>query len=652
MKKIVTLGAIAVLSAGFMFADEPAADVSITEFNGNAKVTWGFDLDAGKTGFENKTEANFKVKLFNGGEKVTEGDGIWAELKVKTDGLKWEGNIDKGEWKDGKASLETAKLHINDFYVDIKSGDAVLGEYKFDGAIRSADADQAKWIKNVGPADYKNGIQVGYDTSDLAIKADLRSFSNNTPYTNSYAVALEAGLKDSNQWLKGLFANGGIAYNLSGEYYHGKDLGKEDDLKDGKKQYEIVDGKDTLQVKQKAKSGDSPVERVWFGSESAKKFADALFDEEFAPQEAALKTAGLTDEQIAKAKAKNGFTFQNGHVFGYALNAGYKLALDDKYFVKPTVAFAGSSDTSEFRYGDNKWGKTSGNANDVAFGVILGWGSVADDNAGVAFLDGDPAKKVQPGVSVVVDIPLAATATISGEKTYKSTTHDKVLAYIVPSFYTKGDLVEGLSAGVYSEIALLNYKSNPDKKAEEDYQSASYTKKSGETYETWNNAAFKDEKFALALAAGVKYDIKSGDITVTPRGGFRFANTAYVDNGINGKNPLSEKKVFDGMGTQKEVKKVDANGVKDKKYGLKEAAYLNIKAGVDVTGLINNTTFSLDYVSANLLNKTDYTSKEVSNRDYLGVNADGNGANPNYNDGWKFYNVKLGTLNVGCKISF
>jgi hypothetical protein len=53
MKKIVTLGAIAVLSAGFMFADEPAADVSITEFKGNAKVTWGMDLDAGKTGFKN-----------------------------------------------------------------------------------------------------------------------------------------------------------------------------------------------------------------------------------------------------------------------------------------------------------------------------------------------------------------------------------------------------------------------------------------------------------------------------------------------------------------------------------------------------------------------------------------------------------------------
>lgn len=646
MKKIVTLGAIAVLSAGFMFADEPAADVSITEFNGNAKVTWGFDLDAGKTGFENKTEANFKVKLFNGGEKVTEGEGIWAELKVKTDGLKWEGNIDKGEWKDGKASLETAKLHINDFYVDIKSGDAVLGEYKFDGAIRSADADQAKWIKNVGPADYKNGIQVGYDTSDLAIKADLRSFSNNTPYTNSYAVALEAGLKDSNQWLKGLFANGGIAYNLSGEYYHGKDLGKEDDLKDGKKQYEIVDGKDTLQVKQKAKSGDSPVERQWFGSESAKKMLE---------ERAAEATKDIKDEAQKAAITKQiteQYSFQNGHVFGYAFNAGYKLALDDKYFVKPTVAFAGSSDNAEFRYGDNKWGKASGNSNDVAFGVILGWGSVADDNAGVAFLDGDPAKKVQPGVSVVVDIPLAATATISEEKTAKATKHDKVLAYIVPSFYTKGDLVEGLSAGVYSEIALLNYKSNPDIAADKDYQESSYTKKNGDDREIWGNAAFKDEKFALALAAGVKYDIKSGDITVTPRGGFRFANTAYVDNGINGKNPLSEKKVFDGMGTQKKVKKVDANGVKDKKYGLNEAAFLNIKAGVDVAGLINNTTFSLDYVSANLLNKTDYTSKEVSNREYLGENADGNGANPNYNDGWKWYNVKLGTLNVGCKISF
>ena len=38
-----------------------------------------------KTGFKNTTDQHFKVKLFNGGEKVTEGEGVWAELKIKTE---------------------------------------------------------------------------------------------------------------------------------------------------------------------------------------------------------------------------------------------------------------------------------------------------------------------------------------------------------------------------------------------------------------------------------------------------------------------------------------------------------------------------------------------------------------------------------------
>ena len=630
MKKIVTLGAIAVLSAGFMFADEPAADVSITEFKGNAKVTWGMDLDAGKTGFKNTEEANFKVNLFSKGEKVTEGEGVWAELKIKTEGLK----LENGEWKEGKASVDAAKLHINDFYVDIRSGDAVVGEYKFDGAIRSADADQARWISNVGPNwnddwKYKFGVQAGYDTSDLAVKFDLRSLidkdAKDTQYTNSYAIALEAALKDSNQWLNGLFANGGIAYNLSNEFYHKKSLGEEEDLKDGKKQYEFDSTTGEKKVKMKAKTGDAPVER--------KQFV-------------------IADEA----------TEQNGHVFGYALNAGYKYKIDDKYFVKPTVAFAGAAKNSEYKYDekDNKWGKLSSNSNDVAFGVILGWGEVADDNAGVYFLDGDPAKKVQPGVSVIVDIPLVSTGKKVNENTYTSKTHDKALAYIVPSFFTKGELVEGLKAGVYSEIALLNYKDNPDTPAE--YSDLSYTKTSGNDSETWNNAVWKDEKFAFALASALQYDIKSGDLTITPKAGFRFANTAYMDNGVNGKNPLSEKKVFDGMGSQKKIKdptnaKVKyASGTKDKDGKFTpneyfEAGFLNLKAGLDIAGVINNTTFSIEYSSANLLNKIDYTSKEISARD-TGVDSDNKVSNPNYNDGWKWYNVKLGTLDVGCKISF
>ena len=629
MKKIVTLGAIAVLAAGFIFADEPAADVSVTEFKGEAKVTWGMDLDAMKTGFKNTASADFKVKLFNGGEKVTEGEGVWAELKVKTDGLKFE----KGEKKDGTASLETATIHINDFFVGIKEGDCDYGDYKFDTAIRSNDNDSAKWIPS-NPLwfgdkawKYKYGIQAGYDTSDLAVKLDLRSIVDPdkkfTQYTNSYAVRLQGELKDSNQWLEGLAVKAGFNYNLSGEYYYNKDLegADEAELKDGKPVYELdYYTKDGVKTKAKTKKGA-----------------------------AAANAAQAARTWLNIGESADGVNWvQNGHSFGYGANVAYKFKLDDTYFVKPQVAFSGYSDSIEANYGDNKWGKLSKSANFLAFGALFGWGSTSD-NVGVPFLSGDEAKKSQPGVSVVVEIPLASTSKAVLDKTYTKKSHEAVLAVITPAFCTKGELVEGLSAGLYSEIALLRYKDDPNT-TNASYHDASYTKTNDDrtNSETWNNAAWKDEKFALALAGGLKYDIKSGEYTITPQFGFRFANTAYVENKINNRTPLSTNKVFDKMGEQDKLWDVNNSKVKYGNGGY-IAGWLNIKASVDFAGFINNTTFSLEYESANLMNKTDYHSKEY-NRNGATI------ANPLYHEGngsgSKYYNVKLGHFDVGCKIAF
>ena len=635
MKKIVTLGAIAVLAAGFIFADEPAADVSVTEFKGEAKVTWGMDLDAMKTGFKNTESANFKVKLFSSGDKTTEGEGIWGELKVKTDGLK----LENGEWKDGKASVDAATLHINDFFVGIRSGDTVLGSYKFDGAVRSADNANAQWVDDFGPNwnddwKYKYGIQAGYDSSDIKIAFDIRSLADKdgkyTQYTNSYSVALEGELKDSNQWLEGLFVKGGFGYNLSGEYWWDKTVeGAEEDDLDAKqkKQYEF----------DPTGTGDA---NGGFAKTKKKKGTPATTDK-----------PGVRTWLQAGDKPAGANYVQNGHVFGYEAQAGYKYKLDDTYFVKPAVAFAGETGTIDVNYGDNKWGKASYNKNELSFGAIFGWGSTADANAGIYYLDGDQAKKVTPGVSVVVEIPLASTTKAVMDKTYKTKTHNAALAVITPSFYTNGELVEGLTAALYSEIALLNYKDNPDTTGE--VHDASYTKTNsdGTDSETWNNCYWKDEKFAFALTGGLKYAIKSGDITATPQAAFRFANVAYVENGIKNWSPLKSHPVFDKMGSQDVIR--DVNNSK-KKYGNGGyvAGFLNIKAGVEVGGLIPNTTFDFVYESANLMNKIDYTSKEISvngtnvpNPYYLGADKS------NY-EGAKWYNVKLGHFDIGCKIAF
>ena len=651
MKKIVTLGAIAVLAAGFIFADEPAADVSITEFTGNAKVTWGVDLDAMKTGFKNTTEANFKVKLFSAGDKSTEGDGVWGELKIKSDdGLKNE----NGTWTGPKAYVDVATVHINDFFVGIKEGDTTLGTYRFDGAIRSADNDNAKWLGEVGPGwddwAYNYGIQAGYDSTDLKIAFDIRSLidakKEQTQYSNSYSVALEAELKDTNQWLEGLFVKGGFGYNLSGEWYTNatvvnseKEAVKEKDPDDKNKEKEVYEfDKFTGTAKKKMKNkdaftSDSPVKRNW----------------------------------IATITAPKGVTFngsQNGHVFGYAVQAGYKYKLDDKYFVKPAVAFEGATTTQEVNYGDNKWGKASTNGNALAFGVIFGWGDTADDNAGIYYLDSDSAKKVTPGVSVVVDIPLASTATYTLDKTYKTKTHGSALAIITPSFYTNGDLVEGLTAALYSEMALLRYKdwgsndaTHSSKNNDSQYSdpSCTQTNSDGTDSETWNNAVWKDEKFAFAITGGLKYAIKSGDITATPQAAFRFANVAYAENKINSISPLKTNPVFDKLGSQETYYTKLEDNVAKVKYGNGGyvAGFFNIKAGVEVQGLVPNTTFDLVWESANLMNKIDYSSKEITkngktfaNPYYLSA-----GSGSNY-EGAKWYNVKLGHVDVGCKIAF
>jgi hypothetical protein len=549
MKKIVTLGAIAVLSAGFMFADEPAADVSITEFKGNAKVTWGMDLDAGKTGFKNTEEANFKVNLFSKGEKVTEGEGTWAELKIKTEGLK----LENGEWKEGKASVDAATLHIGNIFVGIRSGDAMVGEYKFDGAIRSADNGNAQWLSNVGPAGFSQGIVAGYADDNFDFGVDFRSYYDaSTQYTNAYAFAAEAKLKDSNSFAEGLFVDLGGSFATTDIFYK--------------------------------KADEGSVEKAYVNEK-----------EEW--------------------------------VLGYSANAGYKFKLDDKYFVKPAVGFTGSNVTST-GLGDKN--SKAVNNNSLVAGVIFGWGDTADANAGVYYLDGDMAKKVTPGVSVVAAIPLPETEKgTKNDKAYSVTTNKALKALIVPSFYS-GDLVENLTAAVYSEMGLLQSVKEADQSK-------------GTDDKTINKSSTSKETFAFAVAAGAKYDIKSDAATITPQIGFRFANGAYFDNNINATSPLSSNPVFKDMGEQIYIAKKDADN--EWTYGYDN--FLNLKAGVNVNGLINNTDLYVVYQSANILNKTNYGEKTTIKVGGVSTEVD----NPLYRkEGW--YNVKLGTLTLGTKISF
>ena len=453
MKKIVGMGAAVALAAS-MFAAEPAANAAVTEFTGNASVEWGVDLDSKKTGFKNSTDAQLKFKLFDGGSKSTEGSGIWAELKIKSDD---DGNpawkAENGTPTIKGAVIDTAKIHINNFYVGIQKGDTETGEFKPQAAIVSDKA----WLGNVGPADFTQGLVFGYDDSNINAGVDFRSFEHtSTQYTNAYAIAAEATMKDANEWVEGLEVKGGVSYNLSKNYYEKAD--------------------NNLAVKKFALKYDTNDDGV--------------------------------DDSV------------EGSILGYSGSVAYKVALDDKYYIKPMAGITGDVLSAELGTVD-----CSASANQFVASVLFGWGAQADANAGVPFLDGDDAKKVTPGVSV------------SYEKDLES---DANYGEIEAAFYL-GKLVENLkAAALFSTTLVKEVNDTP-----------------------------------IKVLAGCAYDVKADEITITPKAGVLFANKAAGDE-------------------------------------------IKVKAGVDVAGLISNTTFYAVYASNNL-------------------KADEN---------------KIGTLNVGCKIAF
>ena len=644
MKKIVALGAIAALAGGMIFADEPAIDMKVAEFNGNATVKWGMDLDAGQHGFENSTgDTNLKVNLWNEGSKATEGDGIWGEVKITGKGLAIKNKAFDG---DGNVELNEAKIHFGEkVYLGIKSGDTQVGEYKFDGAIRSADNGNAKWLSNVGPADFSQGIVLGYGDDNFGIDVDFRSYKTdktNTNYTSAYGIAAEAKLKDSNEFVSGLAVDAGIAYNLSENYYiKGDDdsLGAMSDkyfafdeeafaasaLGYVKEEEEAPAVDPYAEVKNELGVSTTAINNALKALKTAQEAYDAAVTEttydnlekaktdleaaQKAYDKAIAKATALAPAAPAPAKAERSKQVKF-HTLGYNFNASYKFAIDDTYYVKPAVGLVGSVNTAT---GD----KTSMTAigNNLVAGVLFGWGATADANAGVPFLDGDGAKKVTPGISVVAAIPLATSVKTDndGESTEKNL-HSAVQAIIVPSIYT-GDLVENLKFGAYSEMALLRgYVEN--KKDAKDYYDYAVTDA--------DDAEKTSRTFGLAFAAGVSYDIKSDDLTITPKAGIRYANTAYVQNKIGQMAPLSSNALFEtGYGKMGVGQKAKDNGDNDN--------YFNLKAGVDVNGLIANTTLFAEYASANLLNDQDY-SKDADNA--------------------VRYNVKNGTFNIGCKIHF
>ena len=171
-KALVVLLALAVVASGFA---QPVADVNVAEFSGNASVTWGVDLDAEKTGFKNETEAKVVVNIFDAAEQSTEGDGIWAELVIKTDALKIvnEGKVGEIDTGDDGIRIDTAKLHLGPAYLGILADNTVYGAYDAPEAVR-----QQHSVGDVGP-NRVPGVVLGADFGLAKIDVDFRNLGFN-----------------------------------------------------------------------------------------------------------------------------------------------------------------------------------------------------------------------------------------------------------------------------------------------------------------------------------------------------------------------------------------------------------------------------------------------------------------------------------------
>lgn len=224
MKKIIAITAMAAMVAAAAMADEPAVDLSIAEFKGDASVTWGIDLDAdattGRTGFKNETSASIKLNIVNAGDKTTEGEGVWGEAKVKLDNAfvaKAESDGATMALADGKVVLDTAKLHIGDLYIGIKSGDTQVGKLELPNALKSSKYG----VSDKGP-NATQGLVVGYGNDTFGIDVDFRSLPEGTDYyTDQYAAAAQFELKD----LAGLNVKAGASFGFDAADFGGTQLG-------------------------------------------------------------------------------------------------------------------------------------------------------------------------------------------------------------------------------------------------------------------------------------------------------------------------------------------------------------------------------------------------------------------------------------------
>jgi len=553
MKKALVL--LLALSMVFgAFADEPVANVNVSEFKGEASVTWGVDLDESRTGFKNDAKVTLKLNLIDGGDKSSTGEGVWGEIKIKTDGdtfTKAEGNDVKiGALEiPAKIKVDTAKLHFGDnAYIGITSGDTQVGEYKLDTAVAAEKTKNG----NVGDEDYKNGIVAGYGNDLFALDVDFRSAKTKADKITSEGLYVVAA------------------------------LGTDDD---GKNVYYLSDG--TTIASEGTYAVGSKVNVISKDAEDS-QYSNAY---SFAIDGSLKAVENLTLKGGYSADFAN--KWDETLETGFYVASDYKLGLNDTFYLKPQIGYTqsiSSADKSsmdltpyipadefeglpeaaieaikaEFKNIPTTDAKTiKGN---IVAALLFGWGDKDDAKPGVYFLDSDEdgknSKKVTPGISVAVKVPVldkqSATIKEDDDNTSEGTITTKAPTTLAVSFFS-GEIVENLTASAYFATSIGETQTIMDDGEDE-----------------MKTPAVKAEGYEFA--AGLKYKLAVGEGSITPQFGIAMSNEGFNTKVIN----------YTDNGT--------AADNKDKEV-------LNIKAGVEFGGYVENTTFSVVYASNNLKDK-------------------------------------------------
>ncbi|WP_428769695.1 hypothetical protein V1L52_11195 [Treponema sp. HNW] len=529
MKKALVIF-LALALVGSVFAAEPAAEVKVAEFKGDASLTFGIDLDAKETGFKNETSVTLKLNLLNGGDKSTTGDGIWGELVIKTDDD--TDNFIKITKDDPvqipmKVKVDKAQINFGPVYMGILSGDFNYGgNFWFPNALNWKDGDDRYNRNPAAKLGYDQGFVLGYKHKEDKFKVEASVRSKPTDKVAASTVRTDAPI-------------GGVS--AKGTKYYTIVFGQEvEAVGDGTKtvgQLFTPPLAATAVAYTKTEVPEVPA-NYW-----TSKYAMGVYGEVKPIKDlrigvgAAYVLGDLSAKDTLSKDINNADNKQDISMFA---GVDYLFDINDSFRIQPTLAYTLYSDYVWTSEKDGAYANAL-KTNKLGAGLRFGFRKAKskDDNS---LLQGFFEKEMVYNNEEKKDKTLLPGVSVYSEFDFNEGAMKKNLPLLV-TFYP-GELVKGLNAAAFAHFNL-------GPKASE-YDTTTYGQLGFDTIIGGKG---------LQIGAAASYDVMVKDVTIVPALGMLFTHGKVVD-------------------------------VADKE-NTKTADQFRLEAKVDVKGLVDNTTFTL-----------------------------------------------------------